>query len=145
MFFEVGDAEAGFDGFEGDGEVLAVERNEVVGEVGGAHFEGNKASDEVGHFAAGEVGVWFGDCVGDEVVGGEGVDEVGVPRCAFGEFDVVGFSGDFHAFEVGDILGGAEFAVVEAFNPALVFGVANVFGIPLVFWDIGEAVGIVLW
>ncbi len=88
LFFEVGDTEAGFDGFEGDGEVLAIEGNEVVGEVCGAGFELEEAEDEVGHFATGEVGVWFADGVGDEVVGGEGIDEVGVPRRAFGKLKI---------------------------------------------------------
>lgn len=135
--------DAGFDGFEGDGEVLAAEGDEVAIEVAWTGRELEEAEDEVGHFAASEVGVDFADGVRDEVVGGKGVDEVFVPRGAFGEFEVEGFGGDFHAFEVGDILSGAEFAVGESFDPAFVFGVADVFGVPLVFWDIGEAVGVV--
>lgn len=40
-------------------------------------------------------------------------------------------------------MGGAEFAVGVSFDPAFGFGVADVFGVPLIFGDVGEAVGVV--
>ncbi len=40
-------------------------------------------------------------------------------------------------------MGGAEFTVGEAFDPAFGFGVADVFCVPLVFWHIGKAISVV--
>lgn len=55
----------------------------------------------------------------------------------------MGFGGDFHAFKVADVLGGLEIAVLKAFDPALFFGITDVFGVPLALFDVGEAAFVV--
>lgn len=114
---------------------------EVLAEVAG--FVVADAAEEVGHFGAVDWLVGAENRVWNKVVGGEGFDEVFVPRFAAGEGDLLGGGGEAHRFEVGDVGGWAKGAVGIAGDPALAFGVANWLSVPLVFWNIFEAVAIV--